>query len=200
VRWKQLCPYSGWKFTTLLQSVKILAFTIHTRYHWYHLLCVGIYGLRFGFRCWNLSIGCIYFLGTCTSGVCFRQVFSDAVRSQWYTLLNVYITRRSPSFFTCWPNLNSLTTRRQYQRKKMLVTLLIIYRSSDNVLSRSHNCVIWGFYIAIREVSDFCGILIYLLTAIGGPFTPKQYTERHKTNNKYTIQQFGIVRIVPRLG
>jgi len=103
VKGKDLWPFYGSDCAIQVQSVYIqnryLPFTSHTLYHWYHLLCVGIYDLRFGFLPWNSSIGCIYFWRACTSGVCFREVFADAVRPPWYTLPNVY-TGRSHQIFS----------------------------------------------------------------------------------------------------
>jgi hypothetical protein len=67
------------------------------------------------------------FLTNCTSGFCFREVFTDAVRPPWYTLPNVYVTKRSPNIFACWPNLDSLTTGRQYHRNNDSYIINYIY-------------------------------------------------------------------------
>jgi len=48
--------------------------------------------------------------------------------------LMFYSTKKSPDILTCWPNLDSLTTRRN-TIARMLVTLLIIYTYLHNVLS-----------------------------------------------------------------
>jgi hypothetical protein len=72
-------------------------------------LTVWISVLEFAYRVY-------LFLTNCTSGVYFRQVLTDAVRPQRYTLPNVYVTKRSLNIFACWPDLDSLTTGRQYQR------------------------------------------------------------------------------------
>ena len=90
------------------------------------------------------------FLTNCTSGVCFRDVFTDAVRPQWHTIPNVYFTRRSPNIFACWQNLDSLTTRRQYHSNNVKYIIHDIYTFRKcTVLNRSYKCVIWGFYFAV---------------------------------------------------
>jgi hypothetical protein len=77
----------------------------------------------------------------CTWGVCFREVFSGAVRLQWDTLGNVYITKRTANIFIYRPNFESLNIRRQYHRKKG--SYRVIYTSSDNVLSQADHMIVW---------------------------------------------------------
>ena len=51
------------------------------------------------------------------TNLCFRlllqTVITNAVWPQWYTLPNVYITKKSTNIFACWPDLDSLTTRKE---------------------------------------------------------------------------------------
>jgi hypothetical protein len=112
--WLGLCILS----TVSLDSNPISGVQNHTRYPWYHLLCMGICGLLFGFLSWNLSIRCTYFWRVCTSGVCFRYLFSDAVRPHRYTLANVYIMK-GLQIFSPQTKFRFPDYKRQYHRNKI---------------------------------------------------------------------------------